>query len=304
MGKRTIVFGFVILLLFSPLHAQGNHGTRSDQRGAPFTFAFMTDVHMNTRDMEVSSKGLRRALEHAKSEGVDLVIFGGDLVDIDRLQPEDSLQADRLFMAFKSIVEEAGIKAYFTIGNHDRYYTFNNQPDAPGFNLFQKHLGETYYSFDHKGIHFVVLNSVQVNDSTKKYMIGPEQLEWLETDLAKLPDQTPLVVSTHVPFQSLYYPAMEGVVKDVDMVSNFKEVWDILLNHDLKVILQGHQHLHEELLVNKTNFVTGGAICAAWWQGPLLDTEEGYLLITVDDNNNFSWKYMDYGWDPDEHAID
>ena len=297
MRKIKISLGLVLVLFTLAFCDHNNRNTKTNQSEDSFTFAFMTDVHMNSNNMEISSKGLKQALEHAKSKNVDFIIFGGDLVDLDRLQPQDSLRADSLIKTFKSIVDESGVKAYFTIGNHDRFYTFNNRTDAAGFSLFEKYLGETYYSFDHEGIHFVVLNSVQIDDSTKNYSVGPEQLEWLKADLSGISPQTPLVVSTHVPFQSLYYPAVEGVVKNVDMFSNFKEVWDILLNYNLKVILQGHQHLHEELLVNKTNFVTGGAVSAAWWGGPLLDTEEGYMLVRVDGDNDFLWQYMDYGWE-------
>lgn len=43
-------------------------------------------------------------------------------------------------------------------------------------------------------------------------------------------------------------------------------------------------------------FITGGAICASWWYGPLADTQEGYVLVHVDQGNNFRWEYIDYGW--------
>ncbi|MCE5179011.1 MAG: metallophosphoesterase [Proteiniphilum sp.] len=299
MRKIIISAGFIILLIFFICCTNHGENVKADKSDSSFTFAFLTDVHLNANNFDVSSKGLRQALEHAKSKEVDFVIFGGDLVDLDGLQPQDSLKADSLLSAFKSIIDESGIEAYFTIGNHDRFYTYRNKTDSSGFELFSKHLGDTYFSFDRQGVHFVVLNSVQIDDSTRNYHVGPEQIEWLKADLSKLSPQTPLVVSTHVPFQSLYYPAVEGVVRNADMFSNFKEVWDLLLGHDLKIILQGHQHLHEELLVNDTYFVTGGAVSAAWWSGPLLNTEEGYILVSMDEEQNFSWEYMDYGWEAD-----
>lgn len=291
--KTTLIY-CAIALLFT-FCANGNDGdTGTKPSSESFSFAFLTDVHMNGGNMEISAKGLTKALEHAKSQNVDFVIFGGDLVDLDRLPPVDSLKADSLMNTFKSIVDKSGMKAYFTIGNHDRYYTFNHRPDTAGFGVFEKNLGKTYYSFDHKGTHFVVLNSVETDDSARNYVVGPEQIEWLKTDLSAISDQIPLVVVTHVPFQSLYYPAVEGVVKDVDMFTNFKEVWDVLLSYNLKIILQGHQHLHEELLVNGTHFVTGGAVSAAWWNGPLLDTERGYMLVRAREDDGFSWEYTEY----------
>ena len=296
--KKIFFSFFVGTFILSVFNFCTDSSKKKDTEGpSSFNFAFLTDVHLNRNNFNVSSVGLKQALEHAKSQNIDFVIFGGDLVDLDGLQPQDSLVANSLMRGFKSIVDQSGLKAYFTVGNHDRYYTFNNQPDKAGYALFEKHLGNTFHSFDHNGVHFVILNSTQRNDSAKNYSVNSEQVEWLKSDLSKISSDVPLVVVAHVPFQSLYYPAVDGVVKDVDMFYNFKEVWDILLKYNLKIILQGHQHLHEELLVNKTNFVTGGAVSASWWGGPLLDTEEGYMLIKIDNDNNFSWDYVDYGWE-------
>lgn len=297
MEKINITILIICLLLIFSSCTNNSQVSQTSKTDDSFSFAFLTDVHLNLNNIATSSEGLKQALVNAKSNNVDLVIFGGDLADLDGLQPKDSLRADSLINAFKTIVDASGVEAYFTIGNHDRYYTFNNQPDNAGFSLFSKYMGDTYYSFDHKGVHFVVLNSVEINDTTHKYEVGPHQFEWLKADLSGIPSGTPVVVSTHVPFQSLYYPAVEGVVKDVDMFSNFKQVWDLLLRYDLQIILQGHQHLHEELLVNNTHFVTGGAVSAAWWGGPLLNTEEGYVLVKIDSNKNFTWDYIDYGWE-------
>lgn len=293
---RKLIIAISLMILF--FSCTGNSGKINNPgKEVAFRFAFLTDVHMNTNNADVSAAGLKQALEHAKSQNIDFVIFGGDLTDLDHFQPQDSDKANSIVGRFKSVVAESGVKAYFTIGNHDRYYTFNNEPDPAGFKFFEKNYGDTYYSFDHKGVHYVILNSVQINETTRNYCVGPEQLEWLKTDLAAISPETPLVVVTHVPFQSLYYPAMEGVVKDADMFSNFKEVWDILLKYNLKVIFQGHQHLYEEMLVNRTHFITGGAVSASWWGGPLLDTEEGYMLVRVYKNGSMSWNYVDYGWD-------
>lgn len=55
--------------------------------------------------------------------------------------------------------------------------------------------------------------------------------------------------------------------------------------------------LKRAYLVNNTHFVTGGAVSVAWWSGPLLNTEEGYMLVKVDNDKNFSWEYVDYGWE-------
>lgn len=295
MNKFSILISLLIIASLGSCSQRSNSEAKDKSSDNIFSFAFLTDVHLNKDNKGNGNAGLEQALNDAKSKGVDFVIFGGDLTDLDGLKPEQEQTADSLVTIFKSIVDKSGLQAYFTIGNHDRFYTFNGQPDSSGFSMFEKHLGKTYHSFNHKGVHFVVINSVQ-HDSGHSYFVNDDQFRWLENDLANIGKETPLVVITHVPFQSLYYPAVEGKIVPTDMFENFKQVWDLLLNYNLKAILQGHQHLHEELFVKDTWFLTGGAVCAGWWGGEFHRTEEGYLLINVDSQENFAWEYVDYGW--------
>jgi predicted phosphodiesterase len=79
-------------------------------------------------------------------------------------------------------------------------------------------------------------------------------------------------------------------------VSNFKEVWDMFEGKNLKLVLQGHMHLYEEIKIRDVQFITAGAVSARWWSGPYHGTQEGYLLIKTD-GDDFFWEYVDYGWD-------
>ena len=65
--------------------------------------------------------------------------------------------------------------------------------------------------------------------------------------------------------------------------------------HNLKLVLQGHLHYYEELFVFGTRYVTGGAVSAAWWRGPYLGTEEGFVKVEVM-GDEFTTEYIDYGW--------
>ena len=48
-------------------------------------------------------------------------------------------------------------------------------------------------------------------------------------------------------------------------------------------------------------FVTAGAVSAYWWGGLFLETQEGYLIVHVDNHDNFTWEYVDYGWNNFSH---
>lgn len=259
------------------------------------TFAFFTDVHLSQDNRGDGNDGLRKALEDARKRGADFILFGGDNVETDHLK-DDEQTADALHARFKSIIDASGQECHFTIGNHDRFYYHQGKEDKKGYRLFEKYFGPSHTSFDHQGVHFITLNSLNP-DAEGRYSIGPEQMEWLQKDLETAGKGTPIVVSLHVPMLSLYYPVVEGNFKGDDMITDMKEVIDLLNGYNLKLVLQGHQHLHEEIQERNRWFITGGAVSAYWWQGPFLETEEGYLLVHVDQENNFTWEYIDYGWD-------
>ena len=63
-------------------------------------------------------------------------------------------------------------------------------------------VGSGYYSFDHKGVHFVGLNNVQQIDAMGK--LGAEQLAWLKSDLTSRSSSTPIVVFAHIPLWMVY----------------------------------------------------------------------------------------------------
>lgn len=261
-----------------------------------FSFAFFTDVHLNTENRGHCNEGLQKALADAKKRNVDFILFGGDNVETDHLGQENEQTANNLHARFRKIIDESGTTCHFTIGNHDRYYFCEGEKDATGYKLFEKYFGKSQHSFDHKGVHFIALNSLNP-DPNGQFCIGSEQMEWLKNDLNSIGKERPIVVSLHVPMLSLYYPVVEGNFKGLDMVTDTKAVFELLKAYNLKLILQGHQHIHEEILERNHQFITGGAISANWWNGSLADTEEGYILVHVDADYNFSWEYIDYQWE-------
>lgn len=260
-----------------------------------FTFAFLTDVHLYPDNPGDGDNGMRKAMADAKSRGIDFILFGGDNVTTNFMKAEEAELAEKMHAHFRNIVDEAAIECHFTMGNHDRYYFRDGKEDIYGTQLFEKYFGPAHTTFDHKGVHFIILNST--DGSLEEYQIGKEQLEWLRQDLEKTGKETPIVISLHVPMLSLYYPVVEGNFKPYDMIANTKQVVDMLKGYNIQVVLQGHQHIHEELRERGHWFVTGGAVCANWWRGELVDTEEGYLLVHVHNDNTFSWEYIDYGWE-------
>ncbi|MDR3093861.1 MAG: metallophosphoesterase [Bacteroidales bacterium] len=262
------------------------------------TFAFLTDIHLNCADNGDRHNGLRLALDRVKNTTTaEFILLGGDLVDISGMgQTLPRERADSLYTAFKQTMDKAGLPYYPAIGNHDRYF----HPEAGGIvgdEVFRSHLGPSYYTFEQKGIRFFVLNAVQRSEAGE-LSVGNEELEWLQQELVHVPLATPLVVVLHVPLYSLYYPVVEGKFGPWDVVCNYKEVLRAFREHNLKLVLQGHQHVYEEIFSQQVQYITGGAVCAGWWSGSFHGTEEGFLLVNVSETNEFTWEYVDYGWSP------
>lgn len=253
-----------------------------------FSFAFFTDTHLSPYKPE-SFKGLKKAIQNVKKTDVDFILTGGDNCDMHGMQITIK-QPLEFYNRMKSTYEESGLPVHFGIGNHDRYYDVDKNDPLHGVGLFEKVIGtNSYYSYDYNGWHFIMLDSGALH-------VDDIQIEWLKKDLASISKNTPIIVVSHVPFFSMYYPITSGQFIKRDVIENFQEIWDILRTGNLKLVLQGHQHIYEEINVKGNQFITAGAICAKWWKGPFHETEEGYLKIDIDKNDNLSWKYIDYGW--------
>ena len=259
-----------------------------------FSFAFLTDMHVNLNPQSRSLAGFKQAVRSAEASGIDFIISGGDNVDVDGMKKERREEATQLYKDYKKVVDDSAVKWYLTIGNHDRFWDDSQPHNTYGDALFSSFFGETYYSFNHKGWLFIVLNTTQICNG--KYCIDDVQQKWLTNLLDRTPADQPIVISTHVPFLSLYYPVLEGRYTDSDTFGNQKEVFDMFANHNLRLVLQGHQHLYEEIKIKDVQFITAGAVSANWWAGPFHGTEEGFLKVNIH-GGDFDWEYVDYGWD-------
>ncbi len=91
-------------------------------------------------------------------------------------------------------------------GNHENFGIERHlslvSKDHPlyGRKMYHSYLGPDYYSFNHGGVHFIGLNSLDFEDLFYFGSIDSVQEAWLKKDLAVLPPSTPVVTFQHVPF--------------------------------------------------------------------------------------------------------
>jgi UDP-2,3-diacylglucosamine pyrophosphatase LpxH len=232
-----------------------------------FKFAFLTDIHLSL-DNSSGFNGFKKAIEDARTNQAEFIITGGDNMDIDVLGNNRD-EAVSLFKRYKKELKNVGIKIYPTIGNHDRFMGNDKTSNMNNDGMYNKHISKSYYAFDYKNWHFIVLNTVQSCNCNGKYCVDKKQRDWLKNHLKQIPKNTPIVVSAHVPFLSVYYPVIEGKYTSTDTFINFKEIWDLFHEHNLKLVLQGHMHIYEEIKVKNVQFITAGAVSGSWWGGLL-----------------------------------
>lgn len=262
-----------------------------------FTFAFLTDIHLKP-EMD-APKGFQMAIDKVNELKPDFVLTGGDLV-YDAMRGNQA-RCDTLFSLYNEMCAGFNMPVYNCLGNHDLFAIYAESPensDHPDYKygMFERYFGKTYYSFDHKGWHFVVLNSLDVTEN-KRYrgVFSEEELTWLKADLAKVDLQTPVVVTSHLPI--ITTRAQIKGSEGRGNVSNSLEVFNLLEPFEKVLFLQGHIHWKEYGVVNdKFHFLTGGSIAGNGWKGRRHNTKEGFVLITVK-GRDFSWEYIDHGWE-------
>jgi hypothetical protein len=130
----------------------------------------------------------------------DFIVFTGDLTHT----TDDPKERRRRMAEFKSIIADLKVKTIrFMPGEHDASLDFGA--------AFKENFGDTHYSFDHKGVHFVAIDNV--SDPGAK--IGDEQLAWLKADLDKQAKDARIVVFTHRPLFDLA-PKWDWATRDGD----------------------------------------------------------------------------------------
>ena len=294
----------IVFILFAIYAFSGCTQKCSQEEQNDFQFAFLTDIHLQYKSNAV--EGFKQAIDTINIINPDFVITGGDLI-MDALGQTYG-RADSLYNLYTEVTKDFNMPLYNTLGNHEIYGIYKKSgadkthPEY-GEKMFEKRLGNSYYAFDHKGWKFIIINSVE--DTKRNRYIGlidEEQIEWIKEELQNTDSSTPIVISTHIPFITIYNQIYAGSTVPNDsslVVANSKEVLEIFKDHNLKLVLQGHLHTVEDICVDGVHFITGGAVSARWWSGANRGFEEGFVLISVK-GDNFDWQYLDYGWEVKE----
>lgn len=189
-----------------------------------FYFVQLSDTHWGYSGPANpdAANTLRKAVAtvNALETQPDFIIFTGDLTHT----TDDPKERRKRLSEFRDIVSELKVKnVHFIPGEHDA--SLDNGA------AFKEFFGQTHYSFDHKGVHFVTVDNV----SDPGANVGDAQLEWLKADLAKQSKDAPIVVFTHRPLFDLV-PKWDWATRD-----GAKAI-ELLMPYTNVTVFYGHIH--------------------------------------------------------------
>lgn len=292
--RRRVAAALAIAMLFGgmanlPARAQITIGTIGDQTGAA--------------NLDQAYGVLQQGVAGLKGKQLDIVLHVGDLIESTKSEAE----IRTLFVQATTNLAGLGVPWYQTPGDHDVNPPIyqQNSTDRSRETLFKQLYGalnpvaakNLYYSFDVKGYHIVVLDSVEHLHTDPRWgnvfysRISDKQLHWLELDLAaNTPGKIGTIVLMHQP---LWYNW-----------KGWSRVHGLLAFYKVKSVIAGHFHYNQvQVAIDGIDYrvvgSTGGTTKMGYQNsGDLyhvsvlkLDQRGGssYTLIPLDGFNETGW---------------
>ncbi|MBI4666200.1 MAG: metallophosphoesterase [Nitrospinae bacterium] len=267
--------------------------------GKPFTFAYISDSHINqvsgSTFTETFDNGLKKAvadLDFADIEP-DFVFYGGDLAQFGKKEELDHGMG---------MLSKTRHKIRAIMGEHDFYLDMGE--------YWRSLFGPDHYSFEHKGVKFIAINSILTyekwinqwktpqermknmaqldNPNGSPFMVGSEQLKWMKVELEKVSPSTPVVVFSHSPLYKYYKPWnfwTDDAEEAQKILSRFKNV----------TVIHGHTH---QVLVNQIGPIRFFGVMSTAWPWPYPDSRR-VPKLTIPMNRANPFKSTDgcgWGW--------
>ncbi|MFH1743304.1 MAG: metallophosphoesterase [bacterium] len=235
-----------------------------------FTFAYISDAHIQhiqgTKFVHNWDRGLIRAVAETNllNPKPDFVMFGGDLAQLGKKEELDH---------GAEMLSKLNYEVHCVMGEHDYYLDLGK--------YWSELYGPHFYSWDHKGVHFITLNSVLTydqwtherwptaeqrmlemagldNPNGSPFMVGEDQRKWLGEDLEKVDKTTPIVLFSHSPIQKIY-KGWNFWTEDAE------EIQAMLHPFDNVTVIYGHVH---QIQYNQIGNISFYAVMATAWPWP------------------------------------
>lgn len=177
-----------------------------------FSFAFFSDTHVG---LEHGLKEDAEMFREMAAMPLAFAINAGDITDYGWVEE---------YANYRSLIKGLPFKVHHAPGNHDVRWS----PLGP--QAYLQGTGDPMYgSFDHQGVHFVMLNSTIPLSHYGHF--ESEMLRWLAEDLKKVGREKPVFLAFH------HWVGREGI-----QVDNEAELFKLIEPYNVKILLNGHGH--------------------------------------------------------------
>jgi hypothetical protein len=263
-----------------------------------FTFVHASDTHIAPASLARTQR-LRTMVDSMRPA---FALIAGDLVR-DALRVGQA-EARSYYDLFMRELGQFSTPAWTVPGNHENFGIEQNLSHVEASNplfgrkMYHHYLGPDYYSFTYGGVHFVGLNTVDIEGPSYYGHVDSLQLAWLTRDLARIPANMPVVTFDHIPLVSAMEPlggytdappaptliTVRGKTVFRHVVSNAAEVLAVLRARPHVLALGAHIHAGEKIAFEingvKTRFEQSPAVIGPSQHGPLT-FPSGFTVYTV-----------------------
>lgn len=233
---------------------------------SPLVFVQLSDVHFAFNAEEFSQAFIDRTMivppqpvldaliAEINTLSPDFIILTGDIV-ADATRPPVGLVTTWMKYIANEIAPRLGAPFFTCVGNHD----IRVRDRVAAKRLYEQHFGPTYYSFNVKGVHFIVLDPYMIIEGRLVRSFSAEQVAWLARNLEHVPPNVPVVVFCHEP-TSDWAPTPETAA-----------VLTLVEEASITALITGHWHSNLVLRSYPYLEITSGAVSGSWWEGEAPD---------------------------------
>ena len=239
-GKfRTGPLLLCLILFVLCTFAAGCSDDSSGRAWPDFTFAVISDTHVDEGLLNPGNYNFWACANRLNGQEVpiELIVHTGDLVNIASSEDPAYYGSHHTEIdTFANLASRFEMPMYFLLGNHDYYVRILNRIAEDHLAMEQvwiETLGiEAWSSFDHNGVRFVLLNSMQDYEERLAEgdwwtgAFGDEQVAWLDGELA---DGWPTLLFFH---------------HDIEEIPVYDSIYEVIDEHRDRIagIFAGHNH--------------------------------------------------------------
>jgi len=162
-------------------------------------------------------------------------------------------------------------------GNHDeRNY---------GQSLFRELVSPLEYELDSGRCKFFIMNSPEPDRDEGR--LGRRRQTYLEESLRALPKNAISVIAFHH-----HLVPVPHAGREMNVLEDAGDILDLVLRHDVKLVLMGHRHVRRVLRINNTTLVNAGTVSSTRTRGRL---GHSFNIIDIDEEGRIEVSELKLG---------